>query len=81
MAAVGFVSDKSDPFFIPESHTDDVLRIDAFGNTDIPGLWVFRVDGKAILTPLSCKKLTGRAGTISQLTDFGVIIRARIHNR
>ncbi len=55
VAEMSFTDDHSESFLVSESFTHDMLLLDILGNTEIQGIWAFRVDEKSISTPGICK--------------------------
>lgn len=55
VAEVGFTDDKLNKFVVPVSSTRDMLLLDYLGNTEIPGVWAFRVDVESVSAPTGCK--------------------------
>ena len=42
-AQVGFLSGEGQSFLLPVSGLDQIQNIDKWSNTDVPGLWIFKV--------------------------------------
>ena len=48
-AQVGFMSGEGESFLLPVSGLDQVQNIDKWSNTDVPGLWIYKVGPLALL--------------------------------
>jgi len=42
-AQAGFMSGEGQSFLLPPSGLDQIINIDKWSNTDVPGLWIFKV--------------------------------------
>ena len=42
-AQIGFLSGEGQSFLLPVSGLDQIQNIDKWSNTDVPGLWIFKV--------------------------------------
>ena len=48
-AQVGFMSGEGESFLLPVSGKDQIQNLDAWSNTDVPGLWIYKVGPLSLL--------------------------------
>ncbi len=73
MAEMGFTDDHSDKFTTLESNTRDMLLLDILENTNIQGVWAFRVDADTVTSPMTCKYMCTVWSSVQFNTSINVV--------
>ena len=69
-AQVGFdAGDGIRYFTVPGSQTDEIINIASTSNVNIPGMWIFRIDGREVIAA-GCQIVTATDDGMSDICSY-----------